>query len=49
MISLFTVHEQPNKVEVLSGGLNGIAGGLKMMENNQVSGVKLVARPDETA
>jgi len=39
---------QPNKVELLTGGLNGIVGGLKRMENNQISGVKLVARPDET-
>ncbi|KAF8992290.1 chaperonin 10-like protein [Cyathus striatus] len=31
------------------GGLNGIVDGLKRLENNQVSGVKLVVHPEETA
>jgi len=39
---------KPNKVEIVSGGLNGIAEGLKRLENNQVSGVKLVVHPQET-
>ncbi|KAG6834121.1 hypothetical protein H0H93_011802, partial [Arthromyces matolae] len=37
----------PNRFQVLSGGLEGIIGGLQKLENNQVSGVKLVARPWE--
>ncbi len=39
---------QPNRVEVLPNGLNGIVDGLKKLEENKVSGVKLVARPEET-
>ncbi|TFK32494.1 chaperonin 10-like protein [Crucibulum laeve] len=39
---------KPNKVEVLPGGLAGIKEGLKMLENDQVSGLKLVAHPQET-
>ncbi|KAF9447412.1 GroES-like protein [Macrolepiota fuliginosa MF-IS2] len=39
---------KPNKVELLPGGLNGIVEGLKKMERDQVSGVKLVVRPEET-
>ncbi|KAF9812138.1 hypothetical protein IEO21_06371 [Rhodonia placenta] len=39
---------QPNRVEILPGGLNGIVGGLEKMKHNAVSGVKLVARPLET-
>ncbi|KAG6827874.1 hypothetical protein H0H92_010143 [Tricholoma furcatifolium] len=35
----------PNRFQVLSGGLEGIVGGLQKLENDQVSGVKLVARP----
>jgi NADPH:quinone reductase-like Zn-dependent oxidoreductase len=38
-----------NNVEVLPDGLNGIAGGLARMEADQVSGLKLVALPQETA
>ncbi|KAI0326872.1 hypothetical protein GY45DRAFT_1328443 [Cubamyces sp. BRFM 1775] len=38
----------PNKVEVLPNGLAGIPGGLKRLENNMVSGKKLIARPHET-
>lgn len=40
---------QPNKIELIPNGLAGIADGLKRLENNQVSGVKLIARPFETA
>ncbi|EPQ52564.1 GroES-like protein [Gloeophyllum trabeum ATCC 11539] len=40
---------KPNRVEVLPNGLAGIPDGLKRMENDQVSGVKLIARPQETA
>ncbi|KAG6874798.1 hypothetical protein C0993_012134, partial [Termitomyces sp. T159_Od127] len=36
---------KPNRFRVLTGGLGGIIAGLKEMENDQVSGVKLVARP----
>ncbi|TBU38167.1 GroES-like protein [Dichomitus squalens] len=39
---------KPNHWEVLAGGLGGIVGGLERMKNDQVSGVKLVARPHET-
>ncbi|GLB40685.1 putative alcohol dehydrogenase GroES-like domain [Lyophyllum shimeji] len=39
---------KPNRVEVLSGGLNGVVGGLARLEADQVSGVKLVVRPQET-
>ncbi|KAJ7644973.1 GroES-like protein [Roridomyces roridus] len=40
---------QPNRIEKLSGGLAGIVDGLARMENNAVSGVKLVVFPQETA
>lgn len=40
---------KPNRVEVLAGGLVGIAGGLERLEKGAVSGVKLVVRPGETA
>ncbi|KAF8557925.1 GroES-like protein [Imleria badia] len=39
----------PNQVEVVPGGLNGIAPGLEKLKNNLVSGKKLVVRVDETA
>ncbi|EAU83251.2 hypothetical protein CC1G_11887 [Coprinopsis cinerea okayama7 len=39
---------KPNRVELLPNGLNGIVGGLKRMEEDKVSGVKLVALPKET-
>ncbi|KAI9573299.1 chaperonin 10-like protein [Boletus coccyginus] len=38
----------PNQVEVVPGGLNGIAPGLEKLRNNLVSGKKLVVRPGET-
>ncbi|KAG6827875.1 hypothetical protein H0H92_010144 [Tricholoma furcatifolium] len=40
---------KPNRVEVVSGGLGGILDGLKRLELDQVSGVKLVVHPQETA
>ncbi|EPT05495.1 hypothetical protein FOMPIDRAFT_83158 [Fomitopsis schrenkii] len=40
---------KPNRTEVLSGGLAGVADGLERLRNDQVSGVKLVVRPQETA
>lgn len=43
------IYVQPNRVEVLPGGLNGIVGGLERLREGKVSGVKLVARPQETA
>ncbi|KAH7921869.1 GroES-like protein [Leucogyrophana mollusca] len=39
----------PNAVEVVPGGLNGIAPGLKKLKNNLVSAKKLVVHPWETA
>ncbi|KAF8988414.1 hypothetical protein BDQ17DRAFT_1435032 [Cyathus striatus] len=39
----------PNKVQALSGGLAAISGGVDLLKNNQVSGVKLVVHPNETA
>ncbi|OCH85560.1 GroES-like protein [Obba rivulosa] len=39
---------KPNPVDLLPDGLAGIPGGLKRMERNEVSAVKLVARPQET-
>ncbi|KAJ3512077.1 hypothetical protein NLJ89_g3734 [Agrocybe chaxingu] len=38
---------KPNRVEVLSQGLSGIPDGLKRMEADQVSGMKLIAHPQE--
>ena len=40
---------RPNRIEVLSGGLRGITGGLDRLEAGTVSGMKLVVRPGETA
>ena len=40
---------QPNRVELLSGGLAGVAGGLERLKSDQVSGVKLVVRPQDTS
>ncbi|TBU37976.1 GroES-like protein [Dichomitus squalens] len=40
---------KPNRVEVLPGGLNGVVSGLERLKANQVSGVKLVVHPQETA
>ncbi|KAJ7164945.1 chaperonin 10-like protein [Mycena filopes] len=39
---------QPNRVEVLPGGLNGVKVGCERLQNDLVSGVKLVVRPHET-
>ncbi|TFK53688.1 GroES-like protein [Heliocybe sulcata] len=39
---------KPNRVEILPNGLAGIPDGLKRMEEDKVSGVKLIARPQET-
>ncbi|KAI5120695.1 hypothetical protein M0805_007658 [Coniferiporia weirii] len=40
---------QPNRIKVLPNGLAGIPDGLERMREKKVSGVKLVARPQETA
>ncbi|KIJ54533.1 hypothetical protein M422DRAFT_24482 [Sphaerobolus stellatus SS14] len=40
---------KPNRVEILPNGLAGIPDGLQKMEDNKVSGVKLIARPQETS
>ncbi|KAH7920889.1 GroES-like protein, partial [Leucogyrophana mollusca] len=39
---------QPNKIEVLKHGLDGISEGLERMSKGEVSGVKLIAHPQET-
>ncbi|KAF9528412.1 chaperonin 10-like protein [Crepidotus variabilis] len=39
---------KPNRVEIVEGGLAGVVGALKKLEENAVSGTKLVARPPET-
>ncbi|OCH89713.1 GroES-like protein [Obba rivulosa] len=39
---------KPNPVEVLPNGLAGIPAGLKRIEKGEVSGIKLVAHPQET-
>jgi NADPH:quinone reductase-like Zn-dependent oxidoreductase len=39
---------KPNKVKIVPGGLDGVVEGLKLLENNQVNGVKLVYRISET-
>jgi len=39
---------KPNRPEVLPGGLHGVMIGLERLRNEQVSGVKLVVRPQET-
>lgn len=38
---------KPCNVEVVPGGLGAIVGGLKRLENNEISGVKLVVRPSD--
>ncbi|KAF8972283.1 chaperonin 10-like protein [Flammula alnicola] len=40
---------KPNNIEVLPNGLAGITDGLARMEADKVSGLKLVAHPQETA
>ncbi|KZP13848.1 GroES-like protein [Athelia psychrophila] len=40
---------QPNRVELLPGGLSGIVAGLERLREGKVSGAKLVVRPQETA
>ncbi|KAF6764217.1 chaperonin 10-like protein [Ephemerocybe angulata] len=40
---------QPLRYEVISGGLDGVSVGMKRMEEQKVSGVKLVVHPQETA
>ncbi|RXW19602.1 hypothetical protein EST38_g6248 [Candolleomyces aberdarensis] len=39
---------KPNRVQILPNGLHGIVGGLQLLQEDKVSGVKLVARPQET-
>ncbi|KAG5719519.1 hypothetical protein E4T56_gene5021 [Termitomyces sp. T112] len=38
----------PLRAEILPSGLEGVTGGLSKLENGQVSGAKLVARPQFT-
>ncbi|KAG6845254.1 hypothetical protein H0H87_011989 [Tephrocybe sp. NHM501043] len=38
----------PNRVEILPTGLEGVVGGLSKLENGQVSGTKLITRPQFT-
>ncbi|KAI0074201.1 GroES-like protein [Panus rudis PR-1116 ss-1] len=40
---------KPNPAEYIPGGLNGVPIGWERLRNNQVSGKKLVVRPQETA
>ncbi|KAG6815915.1 hypothetical protein H0H93_008845 [Arthromyces matolae] len=40
---------KPNRIEVVHGGLGAVADGLKRLELDQVSGVKLIVHPQETA
>ncbi|KAI0074202.1 GroES-like protein [Panus rudis PR-1116 ss-1] len=40
---------KPNHAEYIPGGLNGVPVGWEWLRNNQVSGKKLVVRPQETA
>ncbi|KAJ2915219.1 hypothetical protein MD484_g5214, partial [Candolleomyces efflorescens] len=40
---------KPNRVEVLPNGLNGVPDGLKRLQEDKVSGVKLISRPRETS
>ena len=40
---------QPNRVEVVPGGLAGIPAGLERLKNGSVSALKLVVHPQETA
>ncbi|KAF9463953.1 chaperonin 10-like protein [Collybia nuda] len=39
---------RPNRVEVVPGGLNGVVPGLERLQSDQVSGTKLIVRPQET-
>lgn len=41
-------HFQPNRVEVVPGGLNGVVPGLERLRADRVSGGKLVVHPQET-
>ena len=43
-----THYYQPNRVEVVPGGLAAIPAGLKRLEKNEVSGAKLVVHPQES-
>ncbi|KAI0780131.1 hypothetical protein C8Q74DRAFT_1367905 [Fomes fomentarius] len=40
---------KPLNVEIVPGGLGGIAAGLHKLKNNEVSAAKLVVHPGETA
>ena len=40
--------DQPNHIEVLPDGLNGIAAGLQLLREGKVSGAKLIACSQET-
>lgn len=40
---------QPNAVEVVPGGLSGIIGGFRRMENNEIRAKKLVVKPQTTS
>lgn len=48
MLRLTLIRLQPNKIEVLSGGLKGIVSGLKRLATEGVSAVKLIVRPADT-
>lgn len=40
---------QPNKVEILPNGLAGIPDGLQRLQDDKISGTKLIALLQETA
>ena len=40
---------QPNRTEVLPGGLKGVNDGLQRLKENRVSGVKLIVHPQEVS
>lgn len=40
---------QPNRVEVVEGGLSGIPNGLERLFRGDLNGSKLIVRPQETA
>ncbi|EIN12987.1 GroES-like protein [Punctularia strigosozonata HHB-11173 SS5] len=38
---------KPHRIRVISGGLSGIEGGLKLLQDGKVSGAKLIVHPQE--
>lgn len=42
------IYAQPNKAELVGGGLAGIEAALERMKQGKVSGIKLAVEPQET-